>query len=161
MGDQFADRVDGKGAANDCSRAQCMKQDLTPEAPRWLHALSSRSRPARDARWPSELFFDDILQDLVIQRQISVHLLQAPILGLELLESAQVRRFQPAVLRPPLVERRVTDAQLSANVLHRDTLLGPLQGADDLLFTVLALAQDDLLVKTAIMSKFQLSVVRF
>src|SRR6056297_2630853 len=25
----FADRVDGKASANDCSRAECMKQDLT------------------------------------------------------------------------------------------------------------------------------------
>ena len=31
MGDQFADRVDGTGSANDCSRAKCMKQDLTAE----------------------------------------------------------------------------------------------------------------------------------
>jgi len=123
-------------------------QDLTP-------------RFSRDARWPSELFFDDILQDPVIQRQVGIHLLEAAILCLQLLEPAQIRSLQAAVLRPLLVERGVADAQLAVNVLHRHTLLGPLQGTDDLLFAVLALAHDDLLVRTAIMPKFQLSVVRF
>src|SRR6056297_2547869 len=123
-------------------------QDLTP-------------RFSRDARWPSELFFDDILQDPVIQGQVGIHLLEAAILCLQRLEPAQIRSLKAAVLRPPLVERGAADAKLPADILHRNTLFGSLQGADDLFFAVLALAHDDLLVRTAIMPKFQLSVVRF
>ena len=61
----------------------------------------------------------------MIERQVGIHLLQAPILGLELLEPSQIRRFQAAVLRAPLVERGIADTELPADILHCDALFGP------------------------------------
>lgn len=49
----------------------------------------------------------------------------------------------------PLIERGAADAELAADVLDLHALLGPLQGADDLVFAELALAQDDLRVGTS------------
>lgn len=59
------------------------------------------------------------------------------------------------------VEHGVDDLQFPAEILHRRSLLGPLQGADGLLFAVFALSHDDFLVRTATMPKFQVSVVKF
>ena len=54
-------------------------------------------------------FSDDILQDPMIQQQVAIHLLQAPVFGLQVLEPFEVGRLQPAVLGSPLIEGGAAD----------------------------------------------------
>ena len=68
----------------------------------------------------------------MIQRQIGIHLLQAPVLILELLEPGHQRGSHSAELRASLVERRAADAVLPAQLMDRDARLGLLEDRQDL-----------------------------
>ena len=85
----------------------------------------------------------------MIQRQIGIRLLQALVLGFQVFEPLQIGDLQAAVLGAPLVEGGVADSEFAADVLDCHTLFGALQGANDLLFAELALAQDDLRIGTS------------
>ena len=80
----------------------------------------------------SELFFDQLLQRVVLASQLRVHLLVLGELRFQLLQSLQLRRAHAAVPRFPVVERRVADAMTSADLLDRLASFGLLQDRYDL-----------------------------
>jgi hypothetical protein len=102
------------------------------------------------------LFFDDVLEGLVREGQLGVHLLQLAVLGLELFQSPKLRYVQTAVLRLPVVERRLADAVLSDKLRHLHAGLCLLQDRDDLLFT-----EPGLLHKSSPVGKLYSRLVRF
>lgn len=62
----------------------------------------------------SDLFSDDLLQDVLVQRQISHHTLQSCILFLELAQPPDLAATQVAVLLLPDVERGFGYAKAAA-----------------------------------------------
>lgn len=79
-----------------------------------------------------QFFCDQILHRRVLERQIGIHPLQPGVLGLELLDSFEVRGFHPAVLRLPLVVRRLRDPVLAAQLADAHPGVRRLQDRDDL-----------------------------
>ena len=78
------------------------------------------------------IFFDQLLQRVVLPGQLRVHLLILRKLRLQFLQSLQLLRAQPTVPRLPVVVRRVADAMATADLLHRRAGLGLLQYRYDL-----------------------------
>src|SRR4029079_19683751 len=81
-------------------------------------ALESRL-PARAAWQPSDLFSDDLLQDLLVERQIGHDRLQSRVLVLEHLEAPQLGYAEVCVLLLPRVVRGLRHADLPAHVDDR------------------------------------------
>src|SRR5690606_13440631 len=71
----------------------------------------------------SELSLDDVLQHLLVERQVRHDPLQPAVLLLELPQPLHLRRHQTAVLRLPIVVRRLADPRLAADLLHRRAFL--------------------------------------
>src|SRR5262245_14590063 len=69
------------------------------------------------------------------ERQLRVHLLQLRVLAFQLLQPTQLRGVQAAVLRFPVVERRLADAEFANELRDLDAGLRLLQHSDDLFFT--------------------------
>jgi hypothetical protein len=90
------------------------------------YTASSRRSPGFIA------FFDNILQRLVLQAQIGVHLLQPPVLFLELFQSLQSTGIHSAVLGFSLVEGALTETMFPAQFFQRDARFGFFQDIDDL-----------------------------
>src|SRR6202008_2973181 len=79
--------------------------------------------------------FNGVLQRVMRERQLRVHLLKLRILALELLQPPQLRGVETAVLRLPVVKRRFADAELANELRDLHAGLGLPQHRDDLLFT--------------------------
>src|SRR5690625_1043847 len=77
-------------------------------------------------------FFDRVLERLMHEREIGIHPLQACILLLEVLDAIELADAQAAVFRLPVVERRVADPRLTAEVAHLLTRLMPAKKGNDL-----------------------------
>src|SRR5690625_7686887 len=77
-------------------------------------------------------FFDRVLERLMHEREIGIHPLQACILLLEVLDAFELADAQAAVFRLPVVERRVADPRLTAEVAHLLTRLMPAKKGNDL-----------------------------
>jgi hypothetical protein len=86
----------------------------------------------------AEFFSKGFLEQLVLQAQVCLGPLQPTVLDLDRLHMPGQRRIHPAILRPPLVERRVAHPVLAAQIGHRHTALGRSQDRDDLRFSVSA-----------------------
>lgn len=71
----------------------------------------------------------------MLQGHVGIHLLQPVVLGLQLLQALQIRGFEPAILRLPLIEAGRADAMLPAKILHLTAVLGLLEDRDDLALT--------------------------
>jgi len=71
----------------------------------------------------SKFFFDHVLQHLLIEAEISHHLLQFGILLLELPQLPKLGYTQSAVLLFPVVKRGLADPHLSTDLLRLHTLL--------------------------------------
>ena len=82
----------------------------------------------------SELFSDNLLKHVLVEREIGDELLQFAVLGLELPKAAQLRGADPAVLLLPVVERGLTDAHLAADLFDLRACLGLVQRKGDLRF---------------------------
>jgi hypothetical protein len=70
----------------------------------------------------------------------SQQLLEPVVLGLQVTQPLRLAGLHAAKARAPLVERRVAEAALTADVLDRNTGLGLLEKPDDLLVGEPALA---------------------
>lgn len=92
--------------------------DSTPE--RCLsHTPPSVHRPALSLSRALEFFFDDVTQDLVVQRQVCIHLLELAVLFLQLLQATNMADIHAAILRFPFVQGRPR-----YTVLTRDNVSG-------------------------------------
>src|SRR5215510_5664320 len=105
----------------------------TPGAPT-SRALEPLARPTRDGHAALQLFSNRILQRMMRQGKLGIHLLQPRVLGFELLQSAKLRDIQTAVAGFPVIEGRVADAVLAHQLRHLHTRLGLLQDRDDSFF---------------------------
>src|SRR6185312_1396698 len=94
---------------------------------------SPRSRLSSASR-ASEVFSKHLFQRRHIERRFRQQLLQLPVLLLESLQLAGVRHLHPAILRTPVIKRRIADPMLAANIRRRHPSLMLLQNPDDLLF---------------------------
>jgi len=65
--------------------------------------LLEHSRPGLVVQRALELFFDNILQHFVVEAEIGIYLLQAPIFFLQLFEPFQIGDFHAAVFAFPSV----------------------------------------------------------
>lgn len=74
------------------------------------------------------------------------------------LQTLDVCRIQPTVLRAPQIEPRAAEPGFTANVLDWHALFGALHGAKNLVLAELALAHDDVVLRPTIMPNFQLSL---
>ena len=84
----------------------------------------------------SRVFFDDVLQDLVNQRQFSIHLLELAVLLLEFLEPADLTQLHAAVLALPIVQCRFRYAVIAGNCLGINAALKLLNGLHHLTLCV-------------------------
>ena len=80
----------------------------------------------------SPLFCHGFLDDLGLHALFGVHLLQAPVLVLQLLQAGHQRSIHAAVLGAPLVERGTADAMLAAQIGRWSAHLRLLENGDDL-----------------------------
>ena len=80
------------------------------------------------------VFFDDILQDLVIQSQFGIHLLELAVLLLEFLEPADLAYLHAAVLALPIVQCRFGNAVIAGYCLGIDAAFQLLNGLHHLTF---------------------------
>jgi hypothetical protein len=78
-------------------------------------------------------FFDDFLEDVPIERQIGHQPLQSSVLIPQLPELTNFEEPQVAVALLPDIERRLADPHLPADVRHRLSRGGLLEGKQDLL----------------------------
>src|SRR5205823_1250840 len=88
----------------------------TPRRPR------PGSPPRRVAARRSPLFFGDVLEHPLVQEEFGDEQLEALDLGLELADAAAVVNLGGVVLLPPAVVRGLGDAELAADVSHRQPL---------------------------------------
>ena len=84
----------------------------------------------------SDLFFDNFLQDVPIERQIGHQPLQSGVLIPQLPELADLEKPKVAVALLPDVERRLADPHLSADVRYRLSGGDLLEGKQDLLLGI-------------------------
>src|SRR5690606_33208913 len=84
------------------------------------------------SRAGSPLFSNDLLEHLLIQRQIRHHTLQALVLLLERFEPLGLGSLHPAVLLLPAIERLLADVVPPADLTRRLGDLGLLEHRDDL-----------------------------
>ena len=84
----------------------------------------------------SRVFFDDVLQDLVIQSQFGVHLLELAVLLLKFLEPTDLAHLHAAVLALPIVQCRFGNAVIAGNCLGIDAALKLLDGLHHLTLCV-------------------------
>src|SRR5690625_2322976 len=96
------------------------------------HAPRACASPRPVSRQGLDLFFDRVLERLMHEREIGIHPLQACILLLEVLDAFELADAQAAVFRLPVVERRVADPRLTAEVAHLLTRLMPAKKGNDL-----------------------------
>ena len=84
----------------------------------------------------SRVFFDDVLQDLVIQSQFGVHLLELAVLLLKFFEPADLAHLHAAVLALPIVLCRFGNAVIAGNCLGINAALKFLNGLHHLTLCV-------------------------
>lgn len=78
------------------------------------------------------LFCERLLEDVGTHLGFGVHLLQAPVLVLQFLDSGHHRGVHAAVLRTPFVKSGGTDAVAAAQLRNRRAGLSLLENANDL-----------------------------
>src|SRR5690554_3350381 len=93
-----------------------------------------------------ELFLDEVLQRVVLMRELRVHPLVLAELALQLLQAFQLRRIKPPVLRLPVVVGRRANPVLAPDFLHRHAGIGFPQNRDDLRLRESRLLHQNLLV---------------
>ena len=86
------------------------------------------------------LFFERLLPDLGFELLFGIHLLEAPILVLQLLHALHHRGVHPAELRSPLVEHGAAHTVLAAQVRHLRACFVLLQDRQNLAVGVSTLA---------------------
>lgn len=91
----------------------------------------------------SELFFKDILQHLLVEREVRHQLLELMVLLLQLPQATELGVAETPVLLLPVVERSLTDTELTANFSDLRPGLGLAQCEDDLRFGELRLFHGD------------------
>lgn len=84
----------------------------------------------------SRVFFDDVLQDLVIQSQFGVHLLELAVILLKFLEPTDLAHLHAAVLALPIVQCRFGNAVIAGNCLGINAALKLLNGLHHLTLCV-------------------------
>ena len=90
------------------------------------HSGPSRGEMARS------LFSKSFLQKIGLHAEVRINPLQPTVLVLDGLHLADQRRIHAAILRTPLVERRIAHAMLAAQLGHRNTAFGLPQDREDL-----------------------------
>lgn len=98
----------------------------------WLTGSPRPTAPSPAAEMALPLFCECLRNDLGLEALLGIHLLEAPVLVLELLHARHERRVHAAELGPPLVERGVADAVLAAQLRDRAAAFGLLEDGDDL-----------------------------
>src|SRR5688500_8659708 len=93
-------------------------------------------RPIRGDVWALDFFCEDFLEDVLVQGQVGHQLLQTVILFFELLEPPQLTHAHSTILFLPVVEGRIADAHLPANIRRRFSCFYALQRVDNLLITM-------------------------
>lgn len=99
--------------------------------------------PSRTAGQASGLFSEDVVEDGLIQRRIGDDLLQPAILLLELLDPPRLGHAHAALMLLPVVERRLADRELSAELGYGGTLFGLPEHLRDLLVGISGFFMDD------------------
>ena len=84
------------------------------------------------------LFSKGFLQQIRLHSQVGIHPLQQTVLFLNGIHLADQGRIHPAILRPPLVERRVAQTVRAAQLGQRHTAFGLPQDPSDLRLSVSA-----------------------
>src|SRR5690554_7976168 len=102
--------------------------------------------PPHGAQAALELFLDEVLQGVVLMRELRVHPLVLAELALQLLQAFQLRRIKPPVLRLPVVVGRRANFVLAPDSLHRHAGIGFPQNRDDLRLRESRLLHQNLLV---------------
>src|SRR5690606_32086520 len=102
--------------------------------------------PPHGAQTALELFLDEVLQRVVLMRELRVHPLVLAELALQLLQAFQLRRIKPPVLRLPVVVGRRANPVLAPDFLHRHAGIGFPQHRDDLRLRESRLLHQNLLV---------------
>ena len=87
-----------------------------------------------DTKWPVTVFCDDILQCRIFQRQVGIHPLESTVLGFQFLQSFDIRRLQPTVLRLLLVVCDEANAVFPPDLIDRATGIGFFENGHNLRF---------------------------
>lgn len=95
-----------------------------------LHKMRDRL-PLRSGRYH---FSEEILQGRIVEHRIRQQPLQPGVLVLKALQPLGLADIHPAILGLPLVDGRIADAVLAAQIGHGNPSLVLLQNADDLVF---------------------------
>ena len=84
----------------------------------------------------SPLFFKRLRHNLGLELLLKIHLLQASVFFLELLEPGHHGNIHPAVFGSPLVKRGRADPQFTAHIWHPKAGIDPFQRLHDLAIAV-------------------------
>lgn len=84
--------------------------------------------------WASKVFSEHLAQGRDVHHLLAQQTLQVRVLILELLQSLGLTDLHAAILRAPIVKRRITDPVLPAELRCAQPGLVLLQHADDLFF---------------------------
>ena len=92
----------------------------------------SPSPPLLSGSWASEVFSRHLLECRHVRHRVRQWTLQLRVIQLQAPKPLRLRYLQPAILRTPLVERRVADAVLPTQLCHPSPRRVLLQYPDDL-----------------------------
>jgi hypothetical protein len=123
-----------------------LPESAQPRAAGSNRGLVAPTPPARDACEASELFCDDLLQDVPVQTQIGHQALQLAVLITELPQLSQFVQPEPRILLLPKINALLTDAMLAANLDHGRPGFSFPKRPQNLLFSVPSLAHPDCLL---------------
>src|SRR3569833_37970 len=135
----------GRGGAHS-GESHGLQESAPPRAAGLNRELVEPTPPARDACEASELFCDDLLQDVPIEAEIGDQPLQLVVLFAQLTQLPQLVQTEPRILLLPEIKALLTDAVLAAYLDYSGTCFGFPQYAQNLLFRVSSLAHPDLLL---------------
>lgn len=96
------------------------------------HVLQGYRSPSLASGQASELFFDDIFQNPILQSEVGDNALELAQFGFHLFEPFEFVDLHASVLALPLVEGRLADAVLTTNVGYTLTFLVLSQYRNDL-----------------------------
>src|SRR5215467_5160192 len=114
-----------------------LQQQSTRERPDTFTQLSSSSRPRTlHGRGGPYIFCQQVLQRRIVEHGVRQKLLQPGVLALQPLQALGLRDLKPAVLGLPIVEARLANPVLAAQIGGLNSGLVLLQDRNDLLFRI-------------------------
>jgi hypothetical protein len=96
------------------------------------HVHPQANLPLDGVRLASELFFDEFPERIVFHGEVGIHALELGVLCLEFLDALEFGHAHAAVFALPVIEGRLGNAVLAADVGDLQSGVGFLEDRDDL-----------------------------